>query len=58
MTASKLHSVKHDDHLIILLGQITKGKQGRNRHVLWSCHDEEEGRIKFLRPVSQKREKR
>jgi hypothetical protein len=38
-SASKLHSVKDDDHLIIFLGQITKGLQGWDCHVCWSSHD-------------------
>jgi hypothetical protein len=39
MSASKLHNAKDDDHLIIFLGQITKGLQGWDCHVCWSCHD-------------------
>jgi hypothetical protein len=39
MSASKLHSAKDDDHLIIFLGQITKGLEGWDCHVCWSSHD-------------------
>jgi hypothetical protein len=37
--ALKLRSAKDDDHLIIFLGQITKGLQGWDCHVCWSSLD-------------------
>jgi hypothetical protein len=55
MNGAKFCRAKNDDHLIIFLGQISKGDQGRGHPVVLSCYDGEEGLIKILRQDSQKR---